>query len=97
MTEYKTAQINYYVEGKNDPVILMVRSEFRDEAQAQNWLGAMENSLKTHQRLYHDTCKQPTIHFLDSSVPQPRSKPALVVSCGKMPNIDTLLEPALAA
>lgn len=97
MSEQKTAQINYYAKGKNDPIILMVRSEFHDEAQAQRWLESLQQILKSHQRLHHDSCKEPTIRFLDSSVPQPRSKPPIIVPCGKMPDIDDLLEPALAA
>jgi hypothetical protein len=88
----KRLQINYYLTGELNPVIVIIYCEFHDEEQALSWEVYFQKLLRTHQSLNQNTRKQPTLKVQQQSAPNPRSKPAIVIPIGTTPNIDELLE-----
>lgn len=94
----KTLQINYYIFGDENPVIITIRSEFQDDSHAQRWSETLQTILRTHQTLHHEGASKPvTVRVLDDRAPKPRSKPPKQIESGKMPQVVDILEQALAA
>jgi len=94
----KTLQINYYIFGDENPVIINIRSEFQDDGHAQRWSETLQTILRTHQNLHHEgACKPVTVRVLDDCEPKTRSKPPKQIDSGRMPQVVYILEQALAA
>jgi len=87
----KKMQINYYLTGKPDPIIVLTTGEYDSEEHAQSWERFYEKVIRTHQELHQDTDKLATVEIIPDSRPIPRSNPAKRVPYQSVPDLDELL------